>query len=87
MPADPQLVGYHENPVNGGYNHSGWLNGDCSHYYLAYETHGVDLRAIDVTDPCSPEEVASFDAGMRNDWENMQLKRDLVEHIDVFLET
>ncbi|MBL4651898.1 MAG: choice-of-anchor B family protein [Flavobacteriales bacterium] len=33
-----------------GYNHSGWLNEDGSIYVLADETHGTDLKILDVSD-------------------------------------
>lgn len=49
-----------------GYNHSGWLTDDGSHYYMADENHGFDIKAIDVSDPCQPEIVGTFDAEVDN---------------------
>jgi len=32
-----------------GYNHSGWLSEDGTHYYMADETHGMDMKVLDVS--------------------------------------
>ena len=47
-----------------GYNHSGWLSANCSHYYMADETHGFDMKALEVNDLCNPEVVGQFNAAV-----------------------
>ena len=37
-----------EDYADSGYNHSGYLTEDRSHYYLADENHGRDIKALDV---------------------------------------
>lgn len=49
-----------------GYNHSGWLTDDGQYYYMADENHGYDIKTIDVSDPCEPEIVGTFDAETNN---------------------
>ena len=45
-----------------GYNHSGWLTDDGDTYYMADETHNMDLKAIDISDFTDIEVVNTFDA-------------------------
>lgn len=45
-----------------GYNHSGWLSEDGSTYYLADETHGKDIKAVDVSDLTDVQVVKTFNA-------------------------
>jgi len=45
-----------------GYNHSGWLSEDGSTYYLADETHGKDIKAVDVSDLTDVGVVKTFNA-------------------------
>lgn len=45
-----------------GYNHSGWLSENCSHYYMADENHGYDMKVLEVSDLCSPEIEGQFNA-------------------------
>lgn len=47
-----------------GYNHSGWLSADCSNYYMADETHGFDMKVVEVSDLCEPEVTGTFDASV-----------------------
>lgn len=49
-----------------GYNHSGWLSDDGRYYYMADETHGADIKVIDVSDPCEIEVIGTFNAGVPN---------------------
>ncbi|MCB9264841.1 MAG: choice-of-anchor B family protein [Lewinellaceae bacterium] len=49
-----------------GYNHSGWLTDDARYYYMADETHGADIKVIDVSNPCEIEVVNTFNAGVSN---------------------
>ncbi|HPK10002.1 MAG: choice-of-anchor B family protein [Saprospiraceae bacterium] len=46
-----------------GYNHSGWLNDKGDYYYMADETWGKDIKAIDVSDLSQIEFVDFFNAG------------------------
>ena len=48
--ANPVLIGSLTDYPQKGYNHSGWLNEDGSVYVLADETHGKDLKILDVSD-------------------------------------
>lgn len=48
--ANPTLIGSLEQYPQQGYNHSGWLNEDGSVYVLADETHGKDLKILNVSD-------------------------------------
>ena len=47
---NPFLIGSLSSYPQQGYNHSGWLNEDGSIYVLADETHGKDLKILDVSD-------------------------------------
>ena len=49
-----------------GYNHSGWLSDDGQYYYMADETHGADMKVIDVSNPCEIEVVGTFNAEVAN---------------------
>ncbi len=46
-----------------GYNHSGWLSDEEEFYYMADETHGRALKAIDVRDKNDLETKSIFDLG------------------------
>ncbi len=46
----PVLLGSLTNYVQSGYNHSGWLHDDGTTYALADETHGMDIKILDVSD-------------------------------------
>jgi choice-of-anchor B domain-containing protein len=48
--ANPTLIGSLTSYPQQGYNHSGWLNDAGSIYVLADETHGKDLKILDVSD-------------------------------------
>ncbi|MBL4625568.1 MAG: choice-of-anchor B family protein, partial [Flavobacteriales bacterium] len=48
--ANPVLIGSLTSYPQKGYNHSGWLNEDGSLYVLADESHGKDLKILDVSD-------------------------------------
>ncbi|MCF8278715.1 MAG: choice-of-anchor B family protein, partial [Flavobacteriales bacterium] len=47
---NPQMIGSLDTYVQSGYNHSGWLMKDQPYYALADETHGMDVKIIDVSD-------------------------------------
>ncbi len=46
----PQMLGSLDFYTQQGYNHSGWLMQDQPYYALADETHGMDLKILDVSD-------------------------------------
>jgi len=46
-----------------GYNHSGWLSTGGDYYYMADETHGMDMKVLDVTSLPDITVVDTIDAG------------------------
>lgn len=62
IPASPVLLGTMTSYPQQGYNHAGWLSNDGNTYYLCDETHGMAVKAVDVTDPADMQVVALFDA-------------------------
>jgi len=62
-PQDIKLLGNMTSYPNQGYNHSGWLNDEGTHYYLCEETTGADIKAIDVTDFSDLEIKKRFNVG------------------------
>lgn len=48
--SDVQLLGTLSDYVQAGYNHSGWMHETEPIYYMADETHGRDLKVVDVSD-------------------------------------
>jgi choice-of-anchor B domain-containing protein len=48
--SDPQMIGSLDVYPQQGYNHSGWLNPNAPYYAMADETHGKDVKIIDVSD-------------------------------------
>ncbi|MDP6908405.1 MAG: T9SS type A sorting domain-containing protein, partial [Flavobacteriales bacterium] len=46
----PQMIGSLDFYPQQGYNHSGWLMSDKPYYALADETHGMDVKILDVGD-------------------------------------
>ncbi len=47
-----------------GYNHSGWLNDAGDIYVFADETHGVDIKVVDVTDFSDMKVLSTFTSGV-----------------------
>jgi len=47
---NPQMLGSLDFYVQSGYNHSGWLMDDKPYYAMADETHGMDMKIVDVSD-------------------------------------
>ncbi len=45
-----------------GYNHSGWPSEDGNYYFFADETHGMDLKVLDVSDKTDASIIGTFDA-------------------------
>lgn len=58
--ANPTLLGTLDTYTDQGYNHSGWLSEDGKTYFLADETHGMRMKAINTTNIADMEEVAVF---------------------------
>jgi len=48
--SEPQMIGSLDTYVQSGYNHSGWLMQNASYYAFADETHGKDVKIVDVSD-------------------------------------
>lgn len=48
--SDPQMIGSLDVYPQQGYNHSGWLNPNAPFYAMADETHGKDVKIVDVSD-------------------------------------
>ena len=46
-----------------GYNHSGWASDDCSYYYMADETWGMDIKAVNLSDKSDMVVANFFNAG------------------------
>ncbi len=53
----PVFLGSYVSP---GYNHSGWLDRERRVYYNATETHGVPIKAFDVSDPANISTISNF---------------------------
>lgn len=47
---DIRMIGSLDTYVQSGYNHSGWLMRDEPYYAMADETHGMDVKIVDVSD-------------------------------------
>jgi len=47
---NPQMIGLLDNYVQQGYNHSGWLMPNAPYYAFIDETHGTDVKIVDVSD-------------------------------------
>ncbi|MCB0397253.1 MAG: choice-of-anchor B family protein [Flavobacteriales bacterium] len=43
-----------------GYNHSGWLTENGKYYVMADETHGLDMKMLDVQDPMDIKVLSTF---------------------------
>lgn len=56
------VVGSVENYQEAGYNHSSWVNADGNYLVMADETHGSDLKLVDITDPMdiSTDDINTF---------------------------
>ncbi len=56
------VVGTIENYQEAGYNHSSWVSPDGTHLVMADETHGSDLKLVDITDPLniSTDDIHTF---------------------------
>ncbi|MBR9923258.1 MAG: choice-of-anchor B family protein [Bacteroidetes bacterium] len=61
-PENPELLGTMTDYEQQGYNHSGWLHPNGQYYYLADETHGTDLKVVDVSNFSDIHVVKTFGA-------------------------
>ena len=80
-PAQPVTLGTMALYANKGYNHSGWLNEEGTHYYMADENHGSPLKVVDVTTPEYLEVIHLFyagSAGVNSIPHNQLIKGDLL---------
>ena len=62
--ASPQLLGSLSQYLQQGYNHSGWLRSEGKIYAMADETHGADVKIVDVTDLQDMQVIDTFDTGV-----------------------
>ena len=62
-PDAPVTLGTLESYQNQGYNHSGWISEDGNYYYMLDETHGADIKIIDISDPEDIFVVSRTNAG------------------------
>ncbi len=60
---NPKVLGTLTSYPQQGYNHSGWLNNAGTHYYMADETWGTDMKTLNVEDPSDIKIEGFFDAG------------------------
>lgn len=61
-PANVALLGTMTSYPQQGYNHSGWLSDDGNYFYLCDETHGMDVKIVDVQDYLEMRVVSTMDA-------------------------
>ena len=66
-PEAPMYLGGMDTYPQQGYNHSGWLNDNGDTYYMADETHGRDLKVVNVSDFDDIEVVQTFNAESTED--------------------
>ncbi len=63
---NPVVLGSLTDYNNSGYNHSGWMSEDNSHYFLCDETGGALVKSVDITDFSDMEVVDMFKADNDN---------------------
>ncbi len=59
---NPQVLGNMTIYEQQGYNHAGWMHESLPYYYLADETHGMDVKVVNVEDLNDMYVVNTFDA-------------------------
>ncbi len=59
---NPVVLGSMTTYPQQGYNHSGWLDDDGDHYYLADETWDMDMKVVDVSDFNDMSVISTFNA-------------------------
>lgn len=65
-PNEAVLLGTMTDYPQAGYNHSGWLSKDGKYYFLCDETHGSDVKVVDVSDFSDMNVVALMNAESTN---------------------
>jgi len=60
--ASPNTIGSLPTYPFQGYNHSGWLSDDGNTYIMCDETHGYEVKMIDVSDRTDPTVITTFQA-------------------------
>ncbi|MCB0662610.1 MAG: choice-of-anchor B family protein [Saprospiraceae bacterium] len=65
---NPEILGVlpHSNYLQAGYNHSGWPNDPCTHYFMADENWGMDLKSVVLENRPDFEVSAYFDTESAN---------------------
>jgi choice-of-anchor B domain-containing protein len=63
---NPTILGSLTNYENGGYNHSGWMSEDGSHYFLCDETGGAYVKSLDIADYSDIQIIDFFKADNEN---------------------
>ncbi|MAT53647.1 MAG: hypothetical protein CMN32_04150 [Saprospirales bacterium] len=63
-PQNPVTLGTLTDYPDQGYNHSGWITDDGNYYFLCDETHGMDIKVVDISDPSDLTVVAQFSPGL-----------------------
>ncbi len=63
-----------------GYNHSGWLTDDGNYYVFADETHGYDVKIVDVSDLSDMKIISTLNSGVDENSmaHNIMIKEDLL---------
>lgn len=65
-PSNPILIGELVGYINSGYNHSGWMSEDNSHYFLCDESPGRTVKSVDISDFTDMKVVDSFKSDNEN---------------------
>ena len=78
-PTNPVLLGTMTDYPQQGYNHSGWLSGDGDTYFLCDETHGMDVKSVDVSDLENIEVTAFMNAASTSN----QIAHNAIWHDDL----
>lgn len=65
-PQAPITLGTLTDYPDQGYNHSGWISEDGNYYFMCDETHGMDIKVVDISNPADLQVVAKFSPGLWN---------------------
>ncbi len=58
----PIILGSLTEYPQSGYNHAGWLDEEGRYYYMLDETHGTDIKTMDICDEEDVQALSTFDA-------------------------
>ena len=61
---NPVILNSIQNYEDKGLNHAGYCTTDGRYYYFSDETHGMDLKVVDLDNYVDPQVVALFNAGV-----------------------